>query len=203
LLRVEAERKLKDNLRRTIDEETTADEERQELDSLLSRNGWAIEVVPGAPVHLSKTVGADRIDVEVLASEDIPCDEPGHEHAAAAEEEGDNVDDESAENPMQGQHDHFVVKVTNTANSSLQFKCLAQDGVLKISKVAIQDKNGDVGREMPFDELPEDTQVALEEYLVERSLNDDMARIIYLSVNRYDQAYFIDWMHRVVKFLPK
>jgi hypothetical protein len=155
----------------------------------------------------------DRVSVEILASSQDVCEEEDaqhqhqHQHQGEAEtqetveEEAEEEEEggEAEENPMMGQHDHFLVTVTNKSNLSVRFKCLAQDGILKISKVACLES--DVEREMMFDELPEETQASLEEYLVERSLNGDFARIVYLAVNRYDQQYFIDWMHHMNKFL--
>jgi hypothetical protein len=157
----------------------------------------------------------EEIVVRVLTEEEMEHEEDHHHHHHHDDAATDVVAEEGAaegaeENPMAGQNDRFEICVTlgSRSDKALRFDCVAKDGVIFIRRIGVTsaqnnpvDGKPKVHAVMQFDELPEQTQTLMENYLIERSINQDFARIVFLALNRHDSKSFVNWMTHVNSFL--
>lgn len=159
-------------------------------------------------VILSKShTEGEEVTVRVFTDEDME----GEDHAAhdhEHEHEHNEGAKEEASGPMAGQNDRFEIVISQGRSTRvLRFDCKAKDGVIFIQRVGVtsakEDAEGkaDVLAVMSFDELPEETASLLESYLMERSINNDLARIVFLALNKADTRTFVNWMEHVEAFL--
>eukprot|EP01122_Echinamoeba_exundans_P015697 TRINITY_DN7587_c0_g1_i1.p1 TRINITY_DN7587_c0_g1~~TRINITY_DN7587_c0_g1_i1.p1 ORF type:complete len:260 (+),score=69.89 TRINITY_DN7587_c0_g1_i1:21-800(+) len=207
-----ARQELLQHLNQTIAEENAPNDETAELDQLLATNGWKLKLDASTGVMLTRfSSDGEEIVVRVFTEEDMEHDEDHHHHHHHEEAAGEAAEEGAAEdNPMAGQNDRFEISVTlgTRSDKALRFDCVAKDGVIFIRRIGVTSAQNDpidgkpkVHAVMQFDELPEQTQTLMENYLMERSVNQDFARIVFLALNRHDSKSFVNWMNHVNTFL--
>lgn len=141
----------------------------------------------GYSVH---TNTRSRVTVVVPGSEQ---QEPiNYDQQTEATEEGSLVD----------QEDRFTVKITKQGTERwLEFNCMAKSGVIEVDQILVCTNKAK--QEMYFDELSEEAQNEFLEYLKEREIDEEFARVVYLSLNKYDHEYYLEWMKDVKEFVSK